>query len=166
MLVRIVLAAAVVARAFMPGRVAPQRRLQAAIPSMDEGIVSMARDQASKLREMLGSTKAPAELEHLEAGIEASAADLGERMFELLITMTLDHVADPETRTIAPVESPGESLAQTPELQAKMQYLYSYGVRMLTSGLIDVDRLKGIVEAKMARRVGMSGEELDGWLDV
>ena len=37
---------------------------------------------------------------------------------------------------------------------------------MIPSGFIEVDRCKEIVEERLAKRVGMTGEELDDWLDV
>lgn len=128
----------------------------------------MAREQAQMLRGMLGSTPGPIELDRLEAGIEkgASAEELGEHMFELLITVTLDFKADPETKSIEAVDSPGATLEASSDLQAKMQYLYTYGVRMMTTGLLDVDKLKDIILTKIAARVSMTGEQLDEWLEV
>ena len=40
------------------------------------------------------------------------------------------------------------------------------GIRMIPSGFIEVDRCKEIVEERLAKRVGMTGEQLDDWLDV
>ena len=47
-----------------------------------------------------------------------------------------------------------------------MTNLYVYGIRMIPSGFITVERCKEIVETRLAKRVGMSGEELDQWLDI
>lgn len=137
------------------------------VASAPQAVVDMAKDQAKNLRTILGSMPAPPELVALEASVEkgAAAVELGQKMFELLCTMTLDFVTDPESKTVKPAENP-DVLDKTPELQSKMTYLYTYGMRMLTSGLLEIDTLKELIVAKLASRVGMTGEELDAWLDV
>mmetsp|Transcript_1340 Transcript_1340/g.3429 ORF Transcript_1340/g.3429 Transcript_1340/m.3429 type:complete len:170 (-) Transcript_1340:386-895(-) len=147
---------------------APSPRRGVAMKSAPAKIVEMAQQQTSNLRQALKSAPAPAELTALEASLAkgASAEDLGREMMLLLVSMTLDHVQDVENDSMSPVESPGAPLDPTPEVKAKMQYLYSYGIRMMTSGLIDLETLQAVVVDKVAPRVGMSGEELDAWLDM
>lgn len=144
-----------------------RRMMVPPVASAPQAVVDMARDQATNLRTILGTVPPPPELLALETSVEKGAAsvELGQKMFELLCTMTLDFVTDPVSKTVKPAENP-EVLEKTPELQSKMTYLYTYGMRMLTGGLMEIDTLKDLVVEKLATRVGMTGEELDAWLDV
>lgn len=69
------------------------------------------------------------------------------------------------TKTVA--ATPGAEIPRdAPGLKDVMTNLYVYGIRMIPSGFITVDKCKDIVENRLAKRVGMSGEELDDWLDI
>lgn len=158
--------AAPLALGFVSSSALSQRQRTALFASAE--VSKMATEQTRNLRAILGPLAAPPELEALEEGVkkDLSNAELGERMFLLLIKMTLDYKTDPASQTVQIIDHPGETLEKTDDLQGKMQYLYTYGVRMMTTGLIDVDTLKEIVETKCAKRVGLTGQELDDWVDV
>ena len=50
------------------------------------------------------------------------------------------------------------------ELVGRMQYVYSYGIKMFQAGMITEEALKPIILDELCARVGMTGEELDQWL--
>ena len=52
------------------------------------------------------------------------------------------------------------------EVMGKYQYLYSYGIKMFTAGLVPQDKLQQIVLEKLAARVGLDGPAFDKWLQV
>mmetsp|Transcript_14469 Transcript_14469/g.45588 ORF Transcript_14469/g.45588 Transcript_14469/m.45588 type:complete len:170 (+) Transcript_14469:86-595(+) len=159
---------AVVGAAFQHGAGSRRSvRAAASAAAAPESVVQMAQEQTKKLRQMLGALAGPPELERLEAGISsgASTEELGVAMFDLLVTMTLDF-RNQDSGAIEPVEEPGGSLPQSDEVRQKLQYLYTYGIRMMTTGLLSVDSLKDLVLKRLAARVGMDGKELDDWLDV
>mmetsp|Transcript_20261 Transcript_20261/g.26228 ORF Transcript_20261/g.26228 Transcript_20261/m.26228 type:complete len:172 (-) Transcript_20261:54-569(-) len=129
-------------------------------------VVELAQNQVDKLRETLGSTPPPPELIKLEADIkrDASKQELGLSMFNLLITMTLDY--DNVDGYIEPALDLPEILPQSEDMRQKMTYLYTYGMRMNASDLLSLGDLKDTILNRMAKRVGLSGEDLDNWLDV
>ena len=110
------------------------------------------------------------ELKALEAAISKDEAteEIGAKMYELLCTSLLDYDRDEaDENKLVPSASKGEVIPKdAPGLVEVMTNLYVYGIRMIPSGFIEVDRCKEIVEERLAKRVGMTGEQLDDWLDV
>ena len=106
----------------------------------------------------------------LEAAISKDEAteEIGAKMYELLCTSLLDYDRDEaDENKLVPSASKGAVIPKdAPGLVEVMTNLYVYGIRMIPSGFIEVDRCKEIVEERLAKRVGMTGEELDDWLDV
>ena len=106
----------------------------------------------------------------LEAAISKDMAteEIGAKMYELLCTSLLDYDRDEaDENKLVPSASKGEVIPKdAPGLVEVMTNLYVYGIRMIPSGFIEVDRCKEIVEERLAKRVGMTGEQLDDWLDV
>jgi hypothetical protein len=89
-------------------------------------------------------------------------------MYELLCTSLLDYDRDEgDEDKLVPSPNKGAAIPKdAPGLIEVMTNLYVYGIRMIPSGFIEVDRCKLIVEERLAKRVGMTGAELDDWLDV
>jgi hypothetical protein len=112
----------------------------------------------------------PAELGALEKAVAAKAEPqaVGAAMYELLCTSMLDYDRDDDDEEKLVVSATvGQTLPKdAPGLSEVMTNLYVYGLRMIPSGLISVDDCKRIVEDRIAKRVGLTGEELDQWLDV
>ena len=112
----------------------------------------------------------PAELGALEKAVAAKAEPqaVGAAMYELLCTSMLDYDRDGDDEEKLVVSATvGQTLPKdAPGLSEVMTNLYVYGLRMIPSGLISVDDCKRIVEDRIAKRVGLTGEELDEWLDV
>ena len=112
----------------------------------------------------------PAELGALEKAVAAKAEPqaVGAAMYELLCTSMLDYDRDGDDEEKLVVSATvGQTLPKdAPGLSEVMTNLYVYGLRMIPSGLISVDDCKRIVEDRIAKRVGLTGEELDQWLDV
>jgi len=118
------------------------------------------------MREKLAiGASAPPELAALEAKVAADApdSDIGIAMYELLVAMTLNF--DTDGQEMVPKDAP-EILERTNEVAEKMTYLYRYGMRMVSQDVFDVDSLKDMIIRLLANRVGLTGEELDQWLDV
>lgn len=47
-----------------------------------------------------------------------------------------------------------------------MTFLYQYGFQLVTNSILTVDLLKEIIQTKLCRRMDMTGEQLDDWLDA
>ena len=112
----------------------------------------------------------PPELQALDNAISSDAeqGEIGAKMYELLCTSFLDYDRDEADETkLVPSKTAGQVLAKDlPGLSDVMTNLYTYGMRMIPSGFISIDSCKAIVEERLAKRVGMTGEEFDEWLDV
>ena len=170
MRVLVVLAAGLGAiHALMPpqhNRVArPRGRALYASPQVMEA----AKNQVAAFKESHGGHVCD-ELKALEQAISKDAAteEIGAKMYELLCTSLLDYDRDEaDENKLVPSASKGEVIPKdAPGLVEVMTNLYVYGIRMIPSGFIEVDRCKEIVEERLAKRVGMTGEQLDDWLDV
>ena len=132
-------------------------------------MLDAAKNQVDGFRQSHGG-HSPDELKQLEAAIasDADTPEIGALMYELLCASLLDYDRDEsDENKLVPSPTAGQPIPKdAPGLVDVMTNLYVYGIRMIPSGFIDVDRCKQIVEERLAKRVGMSGAELDEWLDV
>lgn len=132
-------------------------------------MLEAARNQAKDFKESHGG-HVPPELERLEnaIGLDMDQGEVGTRMYELLCTSYLDYDRDDADETVlVPSATAGQTLDKDlPGLKDVLTNLYAYGMRMIPAGFISVDACKRVVEERLAKRVGISGEELDEWLDV
>ena len=132
-------------------------------------VMEAAKNQVAAFKESHGGHVCD-ELKALEQAISQDAAteEIGAKMYELLCTSLLDYDRDEaDENKLVPSASKGEVIPKdAPGLVEVMTNLYVYGIRMIPSGFIEVDRCKEIVEERLAKRVGMTGEQLDDWLDV
>ncbi len=149
----------------------PQQRLRprAGPLAASPQVVEAAKNQVAAFKESHGGHVCD-ELKALEAAISKDEAteEIGAKMYELLCTSLLDYDRDEaDENKLVPSASKGEVIPKdAPGLVEVMTNLYVYGIRMIPSGFIEVDRCKEIVEERLAKRVGMTGEQLDDWLDV
>ena len=149
---------------------APQQPRRVARPLYaSPQVVEVAKNQVAAFKESHGGHVCD-ELKALEAAISKDEAteEIGAKMYELLCTSLLDYDRDEaDENKLVPSASKGEVIPKdAPGLVEVMTNLYVYGIRMIPSGFIEVDRCKEIVEERLAKRVGMTGEQLDDWLDV
>ena len=146
-----------------------QRRPRGHALSASPQVMEAAKNQVAAFKESHGGHVCD-ELKALEAAISKDEAteEIGAKMYELLCTSLLDYDRDEaDENKLVPSASKGEVIPKdAPGLVEVMTNLYVYGIRMIPSGFIEVDRCKEIVEERLAKRVGMTGEQLDDWLDV
>ena len=146
-----------------------QRRPRVTTLYASPQVMEAAKNQVAAFKESHGGHVCD-ELKALEQAISQDAAteEIGAKMYELLCTSLLDYDRDEaDENKLVPSASKGEVIPKdAPGLVEVMTNLYVYGIRMIPSGFIEVDRCKEIVEERLAKRVGMTGEQLDDWLDV
>lgn len=135
----------------------------------DAEMIKSAQNQVQDFKSSHGGHEPP-ELKALENAIALNmdTNDVGSRMYELLCTSYLDYDRDADDETkLVPSTTVGETLDKDlPGLKDVLTNLYAYGMRMIPSGFISVESCKRIVEERLAKRVGVTGEALDDWLDV
>jgi uncharacterized protein YajQ (UPF0234 family) len=71
---------------------------------------------------------------------------------------------DAETGKLAPTNFDIKNNLDIPEVKAEFKHLYSYGMQLISKGLLDIDDCKNIVEERLIKRTGLSPEEFDAWL--
>ena len=109
------------------------------------------------------------ELPELVALEEASrnGADgdtLAIRIYELMIEQGMMYDKDPDTGILTPTEYDIPSNLDVPEVKKEFSYLYTYGMSLITSGMMSIDTVKDIVKDRLISRTGLSPEEFDAWL--
>ena len=132
-------------------------------------MLDAAKNQVKDFKESHGG-HVPPELEKLENAISLNMdqGEVGARMYELLCTSYLDYDRDADDETkLVPSSTAGQTLDKDlPGLREVLTSLYAYGMRMIPAGFISRDTCVRVVEERLAKRVGITGEELDEWLDV
>ena len=170
-LLKRIAAAILLAQSAAPFGLAPRARAprSVALRSTPVDVTDAAVKQIEAFR-LSHAGHEPAELGALEKAVAAKAEPqaVGAAMYELLCTSMLDYDRDSDDEEKLVVSATvGQTLPKdAPGLSEVMTNLYVYGLRMIPSGLISVDDCKRIVEDRIAKRVGLTGEELDQWLDV
>jgi hypothetical protein len=89
-------------------------------------------------------------------------------MYELMCAAYLDYDRDEkDPDKLVPSPTAGQALDKDlPGLAEVMTYLYTYGMNMIPAGVIGIEDCTRIVEERLAGRVGLTGQQLDDWLDV
>lgn len=155
---------------FSPARPAlPARTLLRAVANpVNPAVIEMANVQCSKARDFIEEAELPDELAALEAVARdetAEQTDIGAKIYELLIVMSLDFQGDASTVTMKRVDTPDVFDRDYPGIKEKMTFLYQYGFQLLTNSILTIDLLKELIQQRLCQRMGMTGEQFDEWLD-
>ena len=107
----------------------------------------------------------PPSLGSLKAAIsEGEATAIAQMLYTVLSEQTLDYDVSEDGKlvpTVADYSNKEDALALE-----KMSYIYTYGIKMYKSGILDGESLKKIVLERLAGRVGMDGPQFDKWLAI
>eukprot|EP00545_Synedropsis_sp_CCMP1620_P009929 CAMPEP_0119013136 /NCGR_PEP_ID=MMETSP1176-20130426/7986_1 /TAXON_ID=265551 /ORGANISM="Synedropsis recta cf, Strain CCMP1620" /LENGTH=196 /DNA_ID=CAMNT_0006966191 /DNA_START=100 /DNA_END=690 /DNA_ORIENTATION=+ len=133
---------------------------------MKEKLQQTSKEYAESIRSNLGEgVDAPAELLALEAiDKDANEETCAARIYELMIEQGMLYDQDPETGTLTLTDYDIPSNLDIPEVKKEFSYLYTYGMNLIKSGLINIDTMKEIVKDRLIARTGLSPEEFDEWL--
>jgi len=150
-------------------RTAPRAPLTRRYAREAPDVLNLAKVQIEQFKKTHAGPQ-PAELKALEASLRAKAGEMevGAKMYELMCAAYLDYdrdAADPDK--LVPSPTAGQALDKdAPGLAEVMTYLYTYGMNMIPAGVIGIEDCTRIVEERLAGRVGLTGQQLDDWLDV
>ena len=115
---------------------------------------------------MLGEDAEPPtsliELKSLVAEGDEGAMAAG--MYRLLIDQSLNYEINDDEKCVPTTLD--MSNTEDEEVKEKYRYVYSYGITMLTRGMIAQEPLEKAVLEKLAGRVGMDGPAFDKWLQM
>ena len=119
-----------------------------------------------QLLNLLGDLEPPEALRELKMATmdDADAPTIRALLYKLVIVQQLDYnllEGDEPRLEEAKFDFKNKDDA---ELVGRMQYVYSYGIKMFQAGMITEEALKPIILDELCARVGMTGEELDQWL--
>ena len=137
---------------------------------LDAADDAQAQEQAAsamdQMLNLLGDLEPPEALRELKFAMmdDADAAKIRALLYKCVIVQQLDYnlvEEDPPRLEKAAFDFKNR---EDDELIGRMQYVYSYGIKMFQAGMISEADLKPIVLEELCGRVGMTGEELDQWL--
>jgi hypothetical protein len=137
---------------------------------LDAAEDAQAQEQAAgamdQLLNLLGDLEPPEALRELKMATmdDADAPTIRALLYKLVIVQQLDYnllEGDEPRLEEAKFDFKNKDDA---ELVGRMQYVYSYGIKMFQAGMITEEALKPIILDELCARVGMTGEELDQWL--
>eukprot|EP00593_Proboscia_inermis_P000035 CAMPEP_0171293256 /NCGR_PEP_ID=MMETSP0816-20121228/1436_1 /TAXON_ID=420281 /ORGANISM="Proboscia inermis, Strain CCAP1064/1" /LENGTH=214 /DNA_ID=CAMNT_0011763889 /DNA_START=25 /DNA_END=669 /DNA_ORIENTATION=- len=105
----------------------------------------------------------------LDALIEARKTSndkqsLSKGIYELMIEQGMLYDIDPTTGMLSPTLFDIKANLDVPEVKSEFDYLYKYGMSLISNELIEVDVVKNIVVKRLIERTGLSPEEFDKWL--
>lgn len=109
----------------------------------------------------------PPELEALKsavADISTTAPLLSQRIYELLIEKGMRYDLEPATGRLTPTEFDIQQNLQIPAVKNEFFRQYSFGMQAAMTGMLDVEKVKEIVQERLIKRTGMTPEEFDKWL--
>ena len=108
----------------------------------------------------------PPELEALKEARDSGASPqvLASRIYELMIEQGMLYDVDLQTGIMTPTEWDIKENLETPEVKQEFFSLYSYGMKMIARGLMEIDDVKKVVKERLIDRTGMAPEEFDEWL--
>ena len=141
-----------------------------AVIVLDAAEDAQAQEQAAgamdQLLNLLGDLEPPEALRELKMATmdDADAPTIRALLYKLVIVQQLDYnllEGDEPRLEEAKFDFKNKDDA---ELVGRMQYVYSYGIKMFQAGMITEEALKPIILDELCARVGMTGEELDQWL--
>jgi hypothetical protein len=131
-------------------------RLERSAMEFADSIRSSLGDGVEELPELVALEKA--------ARDGADAATLAIRIYELMIEQGMMYDKDPDTGILTPTDYDIPANLDVPEVKKEFSYLYTYGMSLITSGMMSVDTVKDIVKDRLIIRTGLSPEEFDTWL--
>jgi len=130
-------------------------------PSMAD----LSTQSIDRFLEMLDGVEPPPSVMNLKAAVQAGdEAAMAEGMYLLLIDQSLDYDIGEDgsvTKTKLDLSDTSDEA-----VKEKFRYVYSYGITMLSRGMIAQEPLQKAVLEKLAGRVGMDGPEFDKWLQM
>jgi hypothetical protein len=116
--------------------------------------------------ELAEGVEEPPELLALEAAynVESDVQHLSQLIFELMIETGMQYDRDPETGILSPTNFDIKASLDVPEVKSEFLYLYTYGMNLISKGLIGMEELKVIVKERLIKRTGLTPEKFDEWL--
>ena len=136
---------------------------------MQEGAPpNLAESAAAALDQMLGmlgeGCDPPAAAEPLRTAIAGGdQLDIGEKLYLLLVEQTLEYDFIDGKFSKTKIDW---SKTDDDKVKEKMTYIYTYGIKMLTNGVLSEDALREAVLNKVASKVNMDGPAFDKWLAI
>lgn len=137
--------------------------------SLEDRLVKSAGEFVDNVRGNLGEgVDEPPELIALEKAYKEDKIDtesLAIRIYELMIEAGMLYDRDPDTGTMTPTGfSDLKNMLDVPEVKAEFQYLYQYGMNLISTGVATVDSIKEVVKERLIERTGLTPEKFDEWL--
>ena len=128
-------------------------------------MVEVANNACDQLIAILGDeTEPPSSLLDLKEAISGGdQGDIAQKLYLTMVQQSLDY--DTIDGKLQPTNV-NYSDKESPELKDKVSYIYLYGITMYKRGLLPGEWLQGVVVDQIASRVGMTGEQLDKWLNI
>eukprot|EP00546_Thalassionema_frauenfeldii_P016954 CAMPEP_0178899900 /NCGR_PEP_ID=MMETSP0786-20121207/3163_1 /TAXON_ID=186022 /ORGANISM="Thalassionema frauenfeldii, Strain CCMP 1798" /LENGTH=151 /DNA_ID=CAMNT_0020570821 /DNA_START=104 /DNA_END=556 /DNA_ORIENTATION=+ len=136
--------------------------------SLKERLVKSSEEFVENIRGNLGEgVEEPPELIALEKAYKEDKVDtekLSILIYELMIEAGMLYDRDPDTGTMTPTGfSDIENMLDVPEVKAEFQYLYRYGMNLISTGVAKVDAIKEVVKSRLISRTGLTPEKFDEW---
>ena len=135
--------------------------------TMQEKIEEGADNTIAQVENCLGEgVEAPPELALLKKAREDGAGtnELSALIYDLMIERGMRYDEEPETGTLTPTEFNIKENLEIPEVKEEFKYLYTYGMKLISSGLLKREQVEKSVVEKLVARTGLSPEEFDKWL--
>lgn len=131
-------------------------RLERSAKEFVDSVRSSLGDGVEELPELVALEKA--------ASGGSDAETLAIRIYELMIEQGMMYDKDPDTGRLTPTEYDIPANLEVPEVKKEFSYLYTYGMSLITSGMMSIDAVKDVVKDRLISRTGLSPEEFDTWL--
>jgi len=130
---------------------------------MQESATQFIADIESRLAE---GVSVPPVLESLREARDTGAETkvLTGLIYELMIEQGMLYDQDPESGMLSYTDFEIKANLDVKEVKEEFTYLYTYGMSLISKGIIDIDTVKIIVTERLIERTGLSPEEFDAWL--
>mmetsp|Transcript_37792 Transcript_37792/g.87984 ORF Transcript_37792/g.87984 Transcript_37792/m.87984 type:complete len:215 (-) Transcript_37792:471-1115(-) len=135
--------------------------------SPEERMNEAATRYIADIESLLGEgVSAPPELEELR-NLRDEGADiptLVAKTYELMIEKGMKYDQDPATGMLTYTNYDIKGNLEIPEVKQEFASLYQYGMGLIAKGMVDLEKVKYIVQERLIKRTGLSPEEFDSWL--
>ena len=135
--------------------------------TMEEKIQESADATIEMMYNTLGEgVEPPPELEALKKAREngGTSNELSVLIYDVMIERGMLYDEAPETGTLTPTEFNIKENLEVPEVKEEFKYLYTYGMKLMNTGLLTREQVEKSVIERLINRTGLTPEEFDKWL--
>lgn len=138
----------------------PKQTLEEKIGESADGTIALVEGTLGE------GVEAPPELAALKKAREDGAGpnELSVLIYDLMIERGMRYDEEPETGTLTPTEFNIKENLDVPEVKEEFKYLYTYGMKLISSGLLTREQVEKSVKERLVARTGLTPEEFDKWL--